>query len=264
MTSRVINDPSALGWEYDPDTGRWTWGGHSSSGGGGGSFPEAPVDGEQYARQNAGWSVVEHPEGGTGGNDPRISDQNIANWNASFSWGDHSSAGYLTSETDPTVPSHVKSITTQDIANWNAGTGDGGGNDPRITDEQISNWDTSYGWGNHASQGYLTSASLSGYATQSWVSSNYQPKGSYLTSETDPTVPAHVKSITTSDINKGTTRHRVVDLTAPTAATKLSLPVQTAQQPFMCPRLIAASSWTVLAVDRQESSCASQATSGSC
>ena len=30
MTSRVINDPSALGWEYDPDTGRWTWGGHSS------------------------------------------------------------------------------------------------------------------------------------------------------------------------------------------------------------------------------------------
>ena len=202
MTSRVINDPSALGWEYDPDTGRWTWGGHSSSGGGGGSFPEAPVDGEQYARQNAGWSVVEHPEGGTGGNDPRISDQNIANWNASFSWGDHSSAGYLTSETDPTVPSHVKSITTQDIANWNAGTGGGGGNDPRITDTQISNWDTSYGWGNHASQGYLTSASLSGYATQSWVSSNYQPKGSYLTSETDPTVPAHVKSITTSDINK--------------------------------------------------------------
>ena len=68
MTSRVINDPSALGWEFDPDTGRWTWGGHSSSGGGGGgSFPEAPVDGEQYARQNAGWSVVEHPEGGTGG-----------------------------------------------------------------------------------------------------------------------------------------------------------------------------------------------------
>ena len=23
MSSRVINDPSALGWEYDPATGRW-------------------------------------------------------------------------------------------------------------------------------------------------------------------------------------------------------------------------------------------------
>ena len=51
---------------------------------------------------------------------------------------------------------------------------------------------------------YLVSSDLNGYATQTWVSSNYQPKGNYLTSftETDPTVPAHVKSITTSDINK--------------------------------------------------------------
>ncbi len=28
-------------------------------------------------------------------------------------------SGYLTEETDPTIPSHVKGITTQDIANWN-------------------------------------------------------------------------------------------------------------------------------------------------
>ena len=68
MTARVINDPSSLGWEYDPDTGRWSWGGGSSSGGGGGTFPEAPVDGEQYARQNASWSVIEYPEGDGGGN----------------------------------------------------------------------------------------------------------------------------------------------------------------------------------------------------
>jgi len=38
-------------------------------------------------------------------------------------------------ETDPTVPSHVKTISTTDI----------------------SNWDTAYGWGNHADAGYLTS-----------------------------------------------------------------------------------------------------------
>jgi hypothetical protein len=53
------------------------------------------------------------------------------------------------------------------------GGGGSGGNDPRITDTQISNWDTAFGWGNHASKGYLTSASLSGYATEGWVATNY-------------------------------------------------------------------------------------------
>ena len=42
-------------------------------------------------------------------------------------------------ETDPTVPSYVKSITTTNI----------------------SNWDTAYGWGNHADAGYLQSGNIS-------------------------------------------------------------------------------------------------------
>jgi hypothetical protein len=37
-----------------------------------------------------------------------------------------------------------------------------------FTSTNISNWNTAYGWGNHAGAGYLTSASLSGY----WNSSN--------------------------------------------------------------------------------------------
>ena len=51
-----------------------------------------------------------------------------------YGWGDHSTEGYLTSftETDPTVPSHVKSITTTNISNWN----------------------TAYGWGDHSTQNY--------------------------------------------------------------------------------------------------------------
>jgi len=58
----------------------------------------------------------------------------ISNWDTAYSWGDHSTAGYLTSytETDPTVPAHVKSITTTDISNWN----------------------TAYGWGDHSTEGY--------------------------------------------------------------------------------------------------------------
>lgn len=42
---------------------------------------------------------------------------------------------FITSESDPTVPAHVKSITTTEKSNWN----------------------TAYGWGNHATAGYLTS-----------------------------------------------------------------------------------------------------------
>lgn len=34
MSARVIKDPSALGWELDPSTGRWLWGGSDSQGGG--------------------------------------------------------------------------------------------------------------------------------------------------------------------------------------------------------------------------------------
>jgi len=63
---------------------------------------------------------------------------NSSNWNTAYGWGDHSTAGYLTSytETDPVFSaSEAASITSTDTTNW----------------------DTAYGWGNHASAGYLTS-----------------------------------------------------------------------------------------------------------
>jgi len=106
-------------------------------------------------------------------------------------------SGYLTSytETDPTVPSHVKSITTTEKSNWNTAFGWGDHStqgyltsytetDPiftasdaaSITSIDIGNWNTAYGWGDHSTQGYLTSYT-----------------------ETDPTVPSHVKSITTTE-----------------------------------------------------------------
>jgi hypothetical protein len=59
-------------------------------------------------------------------------------WSEAYYWGDHSTVGYLTgfTETDPTVPAHVKSITTTNISNWN----------------------TAYSWGNHAIAGYQPAA----------------------------------------------------------------------------------------------------------
>ena len=46
--------------------------------------------------------------------------------------------GGITTETDPTVPTHVKSITTANIANWN----------------------TAFTWGDHATQGYMKNYTL--------------------------------------------------------------------------------------------------------
>lgn len=49
-------------WYADGDSGQWVE--IESGEGGGGGIPEAPIDGQQYARQDAGWSVVQMPEGG--------------------------------------------------------------------------------------------------------------------------------------------------------------------------------------------------------
>lgn len=53
----------------------------------------------------------------------------LSNYDTAFGWGNHASAGYLTS------------------------LGDAAG----VTASKIANWDTAFGWGNHASAGYLTS-----------------------------------------------------------------------------------------------------------
>ena len=119
---------------------------------------------------------------------------------------------YLTTETDPTVPTHVKGITTEDIAKWNAASGaepavvSVNGKDgvvvltaadvgalpddytppaaPVLTVNQKTGNVvlTASDVGAQPAGSYLTSSDLSGYATESWVSSNYQPAGSYAAS----------------------------------------------------------------------------------
>lgn len=86
---------------------------------------------------------------------------------------------YLTEETDPTVPSYVKSITQEDINNWN---------NPSFTGdyEELSNLPQ------------INNVELIG--NKSLSSLGIQPAGNYLTEETDPTVPSYVKSITQNDI----------------------------------------------------------------
>lgn len=126
MSTKAVPDPGAVGWEQDPDNPDfWTWEAT------GNLVEEAPEDGAQYGRESKAWTEIVVPEV------PEFV------------------------ETDPTVPDHVKAISTDDIANWSA----------------------SYSWEDH---------SLAGYATMMWVQSNYQSKGDYLTdfTETDPVFTA--------------------------------------------------------------------------
>lgn len=65
---------------------------------------------------------------------------NAMKWYNGTQWITVGTNGGITTETDPTVPTNVKAITATNISNWN----------------------TAFGWGNHA---------VAGYATQTYVDS---------------------------------------------------------------------------------------------
>ena len=103
----------------------------------------------------------------------------INNWNMAYGWGNHATAGYLTSytETDPVFGISVAAaITGSDVGNWNMAYGWGDHSqagyltsftesDPifgvstaaSITGSDVTNWNMAYGWGDHSQAGYLTS-----------------------------------------------------------------------------------------------------------
>jgi hypothetical protein len=141
-------------------------------------------------------------------------------WTTAYGWGDHSTAGYLTSytEIDPVYSASAASgITSGDITNWDTAYGWGdhsiqgyltSESDPifgasaavGISSGDITNWNAAYGWGDHSIQGYLTSEidPIFGSSAASGISSgditNWDTAygwgdhalGGYLTSESDP------------------------------------------------------------------------------
>ena len=116
MTTRTIDDPSALGWVQDPSTGRWVW--QSSSGGGGEGGTSGPVSTSMVATEGqtcCPW-LADPSELRTQKDVNRYLNEKIDTFQ----------------ETDPTVPDHVKAITNSQIASWDAGTGGGGGSGPTL------------------------------------------------------------------------------------------------------------------------------------
>ena len=84
--------------------------------------------------------------------------------NEAYGWGDHSSAGYLTSETSHSDVLVDGDFTSQGIMKRGASAGS-----YSIITDNSSNWDTAYSWGDHSTQGYLTSDSDTTYTGDSGV-----------------------------------------------------------------------------------------------
>ena len=98
---------------------------------------------------------------------------NSANWNTAYGWGDHGTEGYATQTYVGTAISNLvdSSPATLDTLNELAAAL---GDDPNFAttvsnsigtkwtqdNTKISNWDTAYSWGNHASAGYAVGSFL--------------------------------------------------------------------------------------------------------
>ena len=103
-------------------------------------------------------------------------------WNTAYAWGNHASAGYLTGNQTITLTGDVSGSGTTSIAvtiaddshshvisnvdglqtaldsklpsaTWTSSSASG------ITATQVTNWNTAYGWGDHASAGYQAASS---------------------------------------------------------------------------------------------------------
>ena len=87
---------------------------------------------------------------------------NKSNWDTAYGWGDHSSAGYLTSQT-----SHADVLVDGDFSSQGLmKRGFSGGSYSIVTDNS-SNWNTAYGWGDHSAQSYTNLSYVSGIVANS-------------------------------------------------------------------------------------------------
>ena len=122
----TIWNPSDGRGLYYYDTNTWQFfGSGGGGGGGGGSFTET-----NDLTASVSWTPVP---------DSYITQSSVTQHQSQLSISEtqiHDLQSYLTTETDPIFSAHAAS---------------------GITSTQILNWDTAYGWGNHSTQGYLTS-----------------------------------------------------------------------------------------------------------
>ena len=119
----------------------------------------------------------------------------LSNYDTAFGWGNHASAGYITSIGD--------AIQDADFTTSGLMKRTGAGTYTSTTDNS-SNWDTAYGWGNHGSQGYLTSLPAHGIGnhddvTVSSVSNNQLLKYNTSLGQWENWTPNYLTSFSETD-----------------------------------------------------------------
>ena len=136
-----------------------------------------------------------------------ITATDISNWNDAYSWGDHATAGYYLASNPDGYTSNTGTVTSVDMS---VPTGLSVSGNPITTSGTLavtfssgysipttssqSNWDTAYGWGNHASAGYLTSAAIG--STVLAYDSNLQ---SFVNTFTLPTTDGTIGQVLTTN-----------------------------------------------------------------
>ncbi len=98
---------------------------------------------------------------------------NSSNWNTAYGWGNHAIAGYLTSQTSHADVVVDGDFTSQGIMLRGASSGV-----YSILTDASSNWNTAYGWGNHASAGYFSAITVDTYFYLSTTGSDTTGDGS--------------------------------------------------------------------------------------
>ena len=182
---------------------------------------DAPTDGDQYCRKSGSWAQItgikgDKGDGWTGGSydastgrvtftsddglgfitgdlrgadgadgtneDPRITDDQILEWDShdNYQYWRYQVNGFGTTNVMSQHTLNFEAGDNIEITSTANGISIKGTAAPvDLTGYATESWvSTNY----QAKGSYLTSADLTGYATESWVGSNYQPKGSYLTS----------------------------------------------------------------------------------
>ena len=213
MSSMNFPDPNVT-----PEYKDWVWDGEkwvkdcpASGGGGGGSFPEAPVDGKQYGRQNASWTEI--VGGGTPANvtTSMVKLENPTRLPSGLENQQDANA-YIAESLDKLIDQDGNVIK--------------GGIEEAPSDSVIYGRQNQ-GWVAVPTGGGGGDVDLSAYYTAAQCDSKFEPKISkntafnknfgtsngtvaqgnhthsqYIQTETDPTVPSYVKSISQADINK--------------------------------------------------------------
>ena len=124
-----------------------------------------------------------------------------------FSYTPPDLSGYLTSETDPIFGASAAA---------------------NVTNTKINNWDTAYGWGNHASAGYLTTLSLDGISDVTITSPSANDVLTYNGSSwVNQSLPVSLASRTTAQVTQSITNNGAANVSISTPKTYALMKIQT-------------------------------------